>query len=41
MFQNILQLIIRKKVVNFFSVYFNPVDTNGTLDIHKYLMKRT
>ena len=41
MFQNILQLIIWKNVVNFFSVYFNPVDTNGTLDIHKFLMKRT
>ena len=28
-------------VVIFFSVDFNPVDTNDILDIHKYLMKRT
>ena len=25
----------------FFSVDFNPIDTNDILDIHKYLMKRT
>ena len=30
-----------RRVVNFFSVYFNPIDTNDILDIHKYLMKRT
>ena len=30
-----------KGVVNFFSVDFNPIDTNNILDIHKYLMKRT
>ena len=29
-----------KGVVKFFSVDFNPFDTNDTLDIHKYLMKR-
>ena len=28
-------------VVNFFSVDFNPIDTNDNLDIHKFLMKRT
>ena len=28
-------------VVNFFSVDFNPIDTNDILDIDKYLMKRT
>ena len=27
--------------VNFFSVDFNPIETNNILDIHKYLMKRT
>ena len=26
---------------NFFSVDFNPIDTNNILDICKYLMKRT
>ena len=30
-----------KRVVNFFSVDFNPIDTNNILDIHKYLMERT
>ena len=30
-----------KRVVNFFSVDFNPIDTNDILDIHKYLVKRT
>ena len=25
--------------VNFFSVDFNPVDTNDILDIHRFLMK--
>ena len=30
-----------KGVVKFFSVDFNPIDTNDILDIHKYLMKRT
>ena len=25
----------------FFSVAFNPIDTNDILDIHKYFMKRT
>ena len=30
-----------KGVVRFFSVDFNPIDTNNILDIHKYLMKRT
>ena len=28
-----------KESVNFFSVDFNPIDTNGILDIHKFLMK--
>ena len=28
-------------VVNFFSVDFNPIDTNNILDIHKYILKRT
>ena len=48
MFQNILQLITWKKkkktglkeLYLFFSVDFNPVRTNGILDIQKYLMKR-
>ena len=30
-----------KGVVKFFSVAFNLIDTNGILDIHKYLMKIT
>ena len=30
-----------KGVVIFFSVDFDPIDTNDILDIHKYLMKRT
>ena len=29
-----------KKSRIFFSVDFNPFDTNNILDIHKYLMKR-
>ena len=28
-------------VVKLFSVDFNTIDANDTLDIHKYLMKRT
>ena len=28
-------------VANFFSVDFNPIDTNNIIDIHKYLMERT
>ena len=28
-------------IANFFSVDFNPIDTNDILDIHRYLMKRT
>ena len=27
--------------VKFFSVDFNPIDTNDILDINKYLMKET
>ena len=27
------------EAVIFFSVDFNPIDTNDILDIHKYLMK--
>ena len=30
-----------KGAVNFFSVDFNPIDTNDILDIHKYLIKGT
>ena len=30
-----------KGSVNFFSVEFNPIDTNNVLDIHKYFMKET
>ena len=30
-----------EKELIFFSVDFNPIDTNDILDIHKYLMKRT
>ena len=30
-----------KGVIKFFSVDFNPIDTNDILDIHKYLMKKT
>ena len=46
MFQKILQLIIWKKnrikrILNFFLVDFNPIDTNDISDIHKYFMKRT
>ena len=29
-----------KESVIFFSVGFNPVDTNDILDVHKYLMKK-
>ena len=28
-----------KRSCKFFSVDFNPIDTNDILDIHKYLMK--
>ena len=28
-------------VVKYFSVDFNPIDTNDILDIHKYLIKQT
>ena len=28
-----------KGIVNFFSVDFNPIDTDDILDIHRYLMK--
>ena len=30
-----------KGLMNAFSVDFDPISTNNTLDIHKYLMKRT
>ena len=30
-----------KRILKFFSVDFNPIDTNNILDIHKYLMKGT
>ena len=29
------------EVVKYFSVDFNPIDTNDILDIHKYLIKKT
>ena len=29
-----------KASVKFFSVAFNPIDTNDILDLHKYLMKK-
>ena len=29
-----------KRSVKFFSVDYNPIDTNDSLDIHKYLMKK-
>ena len=32
---------IKRNCKFFFSVNFNPIDTNDILDIHKYLMKRT
>ena len=38
---NNLNKIGLKGVVKYFSVDFNPVDTNNILDIHKYLIKRT
>ena len=28
-----------QEMVNFFSVDFNPIETNDIVDIHKYLMK--
>ena len=30
-----------KGLVIFFSLNFDPIDTNDILNIHKYLMKRT
>ena len=30
-----------KGVLKFFSVGFDPIDTNNIIDIHKYLMKKT
>ena len=43
-FQRILQLIIwkntgLKEIAEFFSVDFDPIDTNDILDIHRYLIK--
>ena len=29
-----------KGIVKFISFDFNPIDTNGILDIHKYLMNK-
>ena len=29
-----------REAVNFFSVDFNPIDTNDIWDIHKYLKKK-
>ena len=49
-FQKVLQLEIWKKkkkknsikrTCTFFFDDFNPIDNNGILDIHKYLIKRT
>ena len=31
---------VLKRFVKFFSVDFNPMDTNNVLDIDKYFMKR-
>ena len=28
-----------KRIVNFFSANFNPIDTHDFSDIHRYLMK--
>ena len=36
---NVMKKTGLKAIVNFFSVDFNPVDTNDILDIHRYLMK--
>ena len=33
--------VMFRNILIFFSVDFNPIDTNDVLDIHKYLMKRT
>ena len=30
-----------KRSCKHFSIYFNPIDTNGILDIYKYLIKGT
>ena len=30
-----------KKTVKFYSVDFDPIDTNNILDVHRYLMKGT
>ena len=30
-----------KRVAKFFSVDFNPIDTNDILDKYRYLMKKT
>ena len=43
-FQRILQLMIwkntgLKEIAEFFSVDFDPIDTNDILDIHRYLIK--
>ena len=29
-----------KRIVNMFSVNFNPIDSNDILDIHKHLIKK-
>ena len=29
-----------KRIVNIFSVNFNPIDSNDILDIHKHLIKK-
>ena len=38
---NSIKKIGLKKVANFFSVHFNPIDTNDILDIQFCLIKRT
>ena len=30
---------VLKRIVKYFSIDFNPVDTTDILDIHRYLMK--
>ena len=37
---NMKKKTVLKGIVKFFSVDFNPIDTNNILDIHWYLVKR-
>ena len=38
---NNMKKTLLKAIVKYFSVVFNPIDTNNIFDIHKYLMTRT